>query len=209
VAALTSLTDTRVAAPAQRAQVRPETQERILEAAFACVADYGLARTTMDQVARRAVVSRQTVYRYFPSKDQLVMALVLREEEAFLDGVRAAFAVDDRLERALFDGILFCLRFAREHPLLDRLLATDAETLLPYLTTRSAPLIARAREVMVSLAASKGWVRADLVQQAADTLVRVIISYAVAPPDRDPEDVARDLARILTAALIRRKEPRP
>src|SRR5438105_281665 len=72
--------------------LRRETQARIMDAAFACVAELGLGRTTMDDVARRAGVSRQTVYRYYPSKDQLVMALVLREEDKFLDGIRAAFA---------------------------------------------------------------------------------------------------------------------
>jgi AcrR family transcriptional regulator len=201
-------TSTPLVAGTLASQLRPETQARILESAFACVAEFGLARTTMDEVARRAGVSRQTVYRYFPSKDQLVIALVLQEEEKFLDGVRAAFAVDDRLERALFDGILFCLRFAREHPLLDRLLASDSETLLPYLTTRSAPMMARAREVLTSLAASKAWVRAGLVEQAADTLVRVVVSYALCPPDREPEHVAGDLARIVTAALAPAKESR-
>jgi AcrR family transcriptional regulator len=187
---------------------RSDTPDRILESAFACVAEFGLTRMTMDDVARRATVSRQTVYRYFSSKEQLVMALVLREEEGFLDGVRTAFAVEAGLERALVDGILFCLRFAREHPLLDRLLSNDPETLLPYLTTRSAPLIARAREVMASLVTSKAWVKAGLVEQAADTLVRVVLSYAMAPPDRHPEDVAHDLARIVTVALTRQEGSR-
>jgi AcrR family transcriptional regulator len=185
---------------------RTDTPDRILQAAFRCVADLGLARTTMEDVARAAGVSRQTIYRYFSSKDQLVMALVQREEERFLDGVRAAFAADERLEDALFDGILFCLRFARGHPLLDRLLATDPETLLPYLTTKAAPTMLRAREAMVSLLASKEWVSAALVESAADLLVRLSVSYAVTPPDRPADDVARDLARVVTAALTR-KEP--
>src|SRR4029450_12367383 len=112
-----------------------DTGTRILDAAFDRVMDIGLARTTVENVARAAGLSRQTIYRYFPSKEHLITALVLREEERFLDGIREASAEDPGLEAALFDGILFCLRFAREHPLLDRLLATDPETLLPYLTT--------------------------------------------------------------------------
>jgi len=187
---------------------RSDTPERILEAAFGCVADLGLSRTTMDDVARRAAVSRQTVYRYFSSKDQLVMALVLREEEKFLDGVKAAFASARDLEEAIHDGILFCLRFARRHPLLDRLLATDQETLLPYLTTRATPMIVRAREVLVSSVASKAWVRAGLVDQAGDALVRIVISYALTPPDRKPEDVARDLARIVAAGVTAKEGTR-
>jgi AcrR family transcriptional regulator len=188
--------------------VRADTPDRILEAAFSCVADLGLGRTTMEDVARAASVSRQTVYRYFPSKDRLVMALVQREEERFLDGVRAAFATDERLEDALFDGILFCLRFAREHPLLDRLLASDAEALLPYLTTKAMPILVRAREVVASLIRSKEWVSASLVESAADLLVRLAVSYAVTPPDRPAGDMARDLARIVTAALTPKETTR-
>ena len=48
-------------------------RERILEATYACVARYGLAKTTVEDTAREARLSRATVYRYFPGgKDQLV-----------------------------------------------------------------------------------------------------------------------------------------
>jgi AcrR family transcriptional regulator len=188
--------------------VAADTGERILEAAFACVREVGLSRTTVEDVARAAGLSRQTIYRYYPSKDHLVMALVLREEEKFLDGIRAAFAVEADLEQALRHSILFCLRFAREHPLLDRLLVTDPGTLLPYLTTRSGPVIARARDVLFELIGAKAWVRADLYRQAIDTAVRVVISYALSPPDRPPDQVARELAHILTLALTAKEARR-
>jgi AcrR family transcriptional regulator len=184
---------------------RPNTQARILDAAFQCVSDLGLARTTVEDVARSAGLSRQTIYRYFPSKEHLVMALVLREEELFLDGARDAFAAAPDLEDAVYRGVLFCLRFAREHPLLDRLLERDAETLLPYLTTRAAPVIVRARDEIIQLLSSKAWVRADLLEEAADLTVRATISYALSPPDRDPELVAHDVAGILAGALTTKK----
>jgi AcrR family transcriptional regulator len=179
----------------------PDTGARILDAAFDRVMQIGLARTTVEDVARAAGLSRQTIYRYFPSKEHLVTALVLREEERFLDGIRRAFAEDPNLEVAIADGILFCLRFARQHPLLDRLLETDPETLLPYLTTRGTPVINRAREVLKGLLVQKAWIRADLLDTAIDAATRTLISYALTPPDRRPEEVARDLARILTLAL--------
>lgn len=180
---------------------RPDTTERILQAAFDRISDVGLSRTTVEDVARSAGLSRQTIYRYFPSKDHLILALVLREEEKFLDGIRAAFAASAGLERALRESILFCLGFAREHPLLDRLLASDPEILLPYLTTRGRPIIARAREALVEQIGTKAWVRADVVEEAVDAAVRVVISYVLAPPERAAEEVAGDLARILTLAL--------
>ena len=178
-----------------------DTRARILEAAFGAVATFGLSRLTVDDVARLAGLSRQTVYRYFDSKDDLVIALVAREEEAFLEGVRQAHARHDRLEDAMAEAVLFCLRTSREHPLLDRLLASEPEVLLPYLTTRAGAVVARARQVLEELAGGRTGVRSELVHRTADVAVRAIISYALTPSDDDPEDIARELARILTSAL--------
>jgi AcrR family transcriptional regulator len=189
-------------------QARPHTAYRILEAAFDCIGDLGLSRMTMEDVARRAGCTRQTVYRYFPSKDHLVMALVIREEDRFIEETRRAFAADGDLEDALYQGTLLCLRFARKHPLLDRLLGTDAETLLPYLTTRAQPLIKRARESFLHEIGQKAWVRANVKEQAADVAVRMAFSYALTPPDRPAERIARDMARILTIALTGKEAKR-
>src|SRR5688572_13526471 len=87
-----------------------ETRERIVDATFQAVQRFGLSRFTMDDVARMAGVSRQSVYRYFDSKDMLIVALVYREEETFMDGVRAAHSQHEDLEDAMREAILFCLR---------------------------------------------------------------------------------------------------
>jgi AcrR family transcriptional regulator len=185
--------------------VRPGTRDRILEATFSAVATHGLSRLTVDDVARLAGLSRQTVYRYFDSKDALIQALVYREEETFIGGIRAAHARHDRLEDAMREAILFCLTAAREHPLLDRLLASEADVLLPFLTTRGGGLIARARAVIEELAAEWG-LRNELVHRSADVSVRAIVSYVLTPSEDDPEDIARGLARILVSALEVREE---
>ena len=178
-----------------------ETRDRILQSALAAVTSFGLSRFTMDDVARSAGLSRQSVYRYFESKDTLVMALVEREEEAFIEGVRAAYADHSQLEDAMREAVLFCLRTAREHPLLDRLLASEPEMLLPYLTTRAGRLITRARAVLEDIAADRTAADRRLVHRAADLGVRAIISYTLTPADDPPEDVAEGIARILVAAL--------
>jgi hypothetical protein len=129
------------------------------------------------------------------------MALVEREEETFIEGVRSAYADHGRLEDAMREAVLFCLRTAREHPLLDRLLASEPEMLLPYLTTRGGRLITRARAVLEDIAAERTTADRRLVHRAADLGVRAIISYTLTPADDPPEDVAEGIARILVAAL--------
>jgi AcrR family transcriptional regulator len=185
-----------------------ETRERIVDAAFRAVERFGLSRFTMDDVARVAGVSRQSVYRYFDSKDALIVALVYREEEAFIEGVRAAHSAHENLEDAMREAILFCLRTAREHPLLDRLLESEPDALLPFLTTRGAGVIGRARRVIEALAGERDGVDPSLVHRTADLAVRAIVSYTLTPSDDPPEDVAREVARVLVSALQMKGEAR-
>jgi AcrR family transcriptional regulator len=174
------------------------TPDRILEATFAAIQDFGLTRMTMEDVAQRAGLSRQTVYRYFPSKDSLVVALVSREEEKFLDGARAAFVEHDDLERAVTESVRFVLAYARQHPLLERLLGPDQGTFLPYVTTRAEPVIVRARETLVELVAER-LPQADLdtFRTILDMTTRSLISYMITESDRDPSDIASTVARVL------------
>src|SRR6266550_2674688 len=66
-------------------------RERILEATYACVARYGLGKTTVEDAAREARVSRATVYRYFPGgKDQLIAEVIAWEATRFFARLAAA-----------------------------------------------------------------------------------------------------------------------
>ncbi len=186
----------------------PTTSERILDAAFDRIAEWGLARTTVEDVARAAGLTRQTIYRYFPSKEHLVTALLMREEGRLLDGAREAFGLEPRLDDALREGLLFCFRFAEQHPFLKRVLQIDEEASLPYVTTRAGSIVAAARDVVASLISQKAWVRAGVVEPVADLLVRAFISYSITPPDRPLEDVAGDLAEIAVSALTGNREGR-
>lgn len=185
-------------------EVRAGTRDRILDAMFAAVADFGISRTTVEDVAHRAGLSRQTVYRYFPSKDILVLALVIREEEKFLDGIRTAFTGQAETLDALHDSTLFVLEYARQHPLLYRLLETDQATFLPYITTRSLFVVIRARDVMAELVRER-LPEADRtrLQTAIDVLIRATLSYMIAPSEMPVEDVARTMAQMLYDTLHR------
>jgi AcrR family transcriptional regulator len=183
-------------------ELRVGTRERILDAAFDALRDFGLSRATVEDVAQRAELSRQTVYRYFPSKDALIVGLVAREEETFIAGVREALEGQDDLGPAIADGVRFVLRFAREHPLLDRLLATDPHAFLPYLTTRGLPVVIRAREAMVEIFRPRApHLPEGALRGAVDAATRAILSYVITPSERTDDAVAADLAAMLMATL--------
>ena len=188
-------------------ELRAGTRQRILDAAFDALEDFGLSRTTVEDVAQRAGLSRQTVYRYFPSKDALIVSLVAREEDQFIAGVRDAIEGHDDLGPAIANGVRFVLGFAREHPLLDRLVTTDPNAFLPYLTTRGLPVVIRAREAMVELLAPRApHLPVEALRGALDAATRSIVSYVRTPSERPDEVVAADLAAMLMATL---RDPAP
>jgi AcrR family transcriptional regulator len=178
----------------------PSTDARILDAALAAIAGGGLAGLGLEQVAGRAGVSRQTVYRRFGSRDGLVRAVVAREEQRLLDAVLAAAAGHDDLERALAAAIAALLRGAVEHPLLQRLLAEEPAALLPLLASRDAGVLDTARGAVAAVLRGRG-VHPSRAAVAADVLARVLLSSAIDPPAGAPEAVAADLASFVVRGL--------
>lgn len=51
-------------------------EEKIIDAAFRMILRYGMARTTMNDVAQEAGISRQTLYASFSSKEELLRATI-------------------------------------------------------------------------------------------------------------------------------------
>ena len=185
-----------------RAATASDTAERILDATLAVIVDHGIARMSLEDVARRAGLSRQTVYRYFPSKAALLAATVLREEEVFIVAVSSAAAAHDDLAPAIEAAIAAALRTGREHALLNRLLATEPESLLPLLTTDSGPVLSAARRATEAILAERlPESPPERLRTAADALARLVVSYVINPPADPPESAAKRLTELLLDGL--------
>src|SRR3954469_4931255 len=80
------------------------TTDRVVSGALAQFEDFGIRKTTMEDVARRAGVARVTVYRRFANKERLVEAVLLGEAQRFFAELEAATArfgsVEDRIVEA-------------------------------------------------------------------------------------------------------------
>jgi AcrR family transcriptional regulator len=96
------------------------TSQRILDAAVQEAAAVGLQRITVEDVVRRAGVSRMTVYRRYPRRDDLVEALVRRETQRFLAAVADAIDTVADPHEGVAEAFIAAVRFAREHPMLRR-----------------------------------------------------------------------------------------
>ena len=113
-----------------------EPRDDYLDAARACILDVGWRRTTLTEVARRAGVSRMTIYRTWSDMPQLLGDLMTREwtgvvETAVADQDDSASSVD-----RLVAGIVGTVRALRDNELFVRIIELDPELILPYLLAR-------------------------------------------------------------------------
>ncbi|WP_104108454.1 TetR/AcrR family transcriptional regulator [Nocardioides sp. 616] len=115
------------ASPRTNAGLDPR-HDPFLDAARACILDVGWRRTTLTEVARRAGVSRMTIYRAWSDMAALMADLMTREW-----GVVVADAVGDG---TVADGVVSMIGLLRENELFVRIIELDPELLLPYLLTR-------------------------------------------------------------------------
>lgn len=182
-------------------------KERLYEAAYACVARFGLAKTTVEDVAREAGLSRATVYRYFPhGKDQLVREVVAWEANRFFMRLTGAVGHHVDLADLLEATVLYARRAVDEHEVLQKILETEPDRLLPVLTTESGRLIAVIQQFLV-LAMQRAELREGLdVEVASDYLARMVLSLIGGQGGWDLSDpvAVRELVRTqLLAGIIR------
>ena len=160
----------------------------LLDAARACVAERGVARTTVADVARRAGASRMTVYRTFPDAATLWSSLLTREVRMIVGEAESAAASLPTARERLVDATTRTVVALRNDPVIRRVIELDGDRLLPYLTTRRG----RAQEIAIAA------VRRHLVAGRRDGSIRDVRADAVA---RLFELVVRSLV-VATPALL-------
>jgi len=104
-------------------------REDIFCAALACFDRHGMRRTTMDDVAAAAGVSRKTVYNYFDNKTSLVGEVVAREARRVADEARAELDLGLPAADLVVAAEMALLGAARRSPYVEMLLGPDAVTL--------------------------------------------------------------------------------
>lgn len=194
---------------APAATVMPGVRDRIVEAAAVITTESGWSAVTMNKVATRAGVSRQTVYNEVGSKPGLGQAMVMRELERFLAAVEEELDRYDDLVAAIRSAAERILVMARENRLLDAVLASahgvsrgeagSDNELLPFLTTDAAPLISAATAVIAERLPVRFPDTAltdHEAEVAIDSVVRLVLSH-VMQPGSPPATVADDIAWIV------------
>jgi AcrR family transcriptional regulator len=184
----------------------------VCDAVVACVARWGLSKTTIDDIARQADLSRATLYRLFPGgRQEIIDAAGRREVDAILGGVAAAMVGGPDVEAMIRSGLRHGSLAISSHPAIGHLLENEPEAILPYFSfdglgvvldlasEHLAPVLARVVDPTTA---------GDL----AEWLTRLVVSYTVFPLGLDlsaDEDRERLLLAHVLPALARWAEPQP
>ena len=174
-----------------------EPRERVLAATYACVARFGMGKTTVEDVVKESGVSRASIYRLFPGgKDQLLRETVGWEMNHFF--ARLAEAVYDAPDfaRLLEEGLVFAHRSIQEHEVLRKVLETEPERLLPLITVEQHRVLDFITAFLLPYLEREqraGRVRPGVDLQAATEYVARLVLSLIGSPARwdmdDPEQV--------------------
>src|ERR1700736_5413994 len=186
-----------------------DTRQRILEATYACVARWGLAKTSVEDAAREAKVSRATVYRVFPGgREELISAVVAWATLEFFirlyEQVQGATSLEQVMER----GIMFAHRSIVEDEVLQRVMQTEPEKLLPTLTFESNRIRQAIADFLVPYLEQRGVAAGVDLKEAADFLARMVLSYMSSPGRWDLDDPGQ-VAQLVRAELLARVGAQP
>jgi AcrR family transcriptional regulator len=183
-----------------------EEDDRLLDAARVCVLAVGVRRTTVTDVARRAGVSRMTLYRRFPDLESVLSALMTREFGRLV--ARSSEAADGGTTRErVVAMVVGGARAVATDPLFQRLVDVDPELLLPYMTQRLGGMqrmaVAAASAELASGRAD-GSIRTDVPPETLSAAIELIARGFVlaARGDLEPAlDPWAELARAVDGYL--------
>ncbi len=111
-----------------------ETDTAILAAASEEFVRYGMRRANVEQIARRAGVSRVTVYRRFANKETLLNGVILAEMQDFVRRFDEVWYRAETAQEKIVEAAVLCVREIRDYPLLQSLVRSDPEQFLEQIT---------------------------------------------------------------------------
>lgn len=179
-------------------------QTRVIDAALRCIARVGVAKTTLDDIAREARCSRATLYRNFESKDALLAAVVRREVDDLSSGLEDAAGTAPDLPSAVTAMIVEARRRFDDHGALAFVLRHEPELVLGHFSLDGARPLLDAGAALVARCCAPYLDRPDALR-FGEWCTRIFVSNLLSPSLYvaldDPGSVRRLVDDFLVPAL--------
>ena len=184
--------------------------DRVAAAALEEFAEHGIRRTSMEDVARRAGVSRMTVFRRFASKQRLIEIVIAREVHRGMQELDLLWEGAETLEDRLVAGFEFAGRYVRGHPLFDRLLRSEPDVLLPPLTLDGGPVLELYRSLIahrLQAEVNAGRATTSDIDGVAEVIARLAISLLLTRDGTITLDDPHSVRRLVNLTLLPMLQP--
>ncbi len=185
-----------------------DARDRLVDAAEVCFSRFGVAKTTLEDIAGEAGVSRATVYRYFEGgRDEIILGVVLREARSFLAGLERRVQREATLTEAIVEGVLFTVASVRKNEHLALLFAPEVAgqtTTIAGASTALFELTGDFLRPIFEAARARDQLREGIVaEDAAEFVLRMILSLlSVSGPRRRSPVKERDFVRTYCAGAL-------
>ena len=163
----------------------------VLDAALVCFGRWGVAKSTLDDIARESGVSRATVYRLFPGgKPALVDAVAARELARLAAAVRVEIDASENVQDAVVAGVVTASRCIADHAALNHLLKHERAAILPFIAfDRLEPALLLARTELAP--SMQRFVDRSLAEEIVEWCTRIVLSLNFSPSAVDPTSEAQ------------------
>ncbi|MFI1917965.1 TetR/AcrR family transcriptional regulator [Nocardia sp. NPDC020380] len=161
-------------------------QQRLLDAARAEFVERGFRRTSVGDIARRAGVSRPTVYRRLGDKDEIVRQVVVREVVSFFVAISPQVLGKDTPAEKAIEAFVLGVRECRRHPLVAALRQFEPDTFNSFLTDDVASM--EPVRAAIAMAIAGDGLPLDAALRAAEMFVRVTASMLLVTSELLPID---------------------
>jgi len=186
-----------------------EARERILDAAEEAVQRWGVARTRIDDIAAEARCGRTTIYRYFGNRDNVVVAVLLRQGRRYLDSLLQHLATLPDTPEKMVAAIVFAVEMVRADENLHWVFNPDAAP-VASIAGLSDALFDLAASVWLQFLKSDPTIERSLRPGvdpvlAAEWVLRTMLSYLTFPGRTgvDRRAMRRQLRQLLLPALFK------
>lgn len=180
-----------------------DATQAILDAAVAEFERHGFRRVALDDVAKRAKVSRTTIYRRFANRDELVAAVIDRENVQLCADIAEELKSQGPQSNYYIEAFTSAILKFRNHRVLNQLIVDDPALALELARENYGAAVLRIATALEVIFPA-GFVQRvgpAVVDELADTILRYAM-MALLLPGVQPLDTAEDIRAFATAHFL-------